>query len=150
MHCNVQPDALPGSATYVRVLDCWLMDCLLQHQFLVGDSVAAEVGSVGTVAGKLESDSARGRSMERFLTWSWWHHCILPSVSLTRNDTGPVFRLITPGNHRAPWWHNSFYLELSLFRSQIMLFSFCCDCFFSAHSALWGFSRSIIHTTTSS
>ena len=27
MHLNVPPDALPGSATLVRVLDCWLNDC---------------------------------------------------------------------------------------------------------------------------
>ena len=26
MHWNVPPDALPGSATLVRVLDCWLND----------------------------------------------------------------------------------------------------------------------------
>ena len=27
MHWNVPPDALPGSATLVRVLDRWLNDC---------------------------------------------------------------------------------------------------------------------------
>ena len=27
MHWNVVPDALPGSATYVRILDRWLNDC---------------------------------------------------------------------------------------------------------------------------
>ena len=29
MHWNVPPDALPGSATLVRILDRWLMDCIL-------------------------------------------------------------------------------------------------------------------------
>ena len=29
MHWNVAPDALPGSATFVRVLDRWLNDCIL-------------------------------------------------------------------------------------------------------------------------
>ena len=27
MHRNVALDALPGSATFVHVLDCWLNDC---------------------------------------------------------------------------------------------------------------------------
>ena len=38
---------------------------------VVGDSVEAEVGSVGRIAGKVESDSvfdSRGRSTEWFLT----------------------------------------------------------------------------------
>ena len=30
MHWNVPPDALPGSATFVRVLDRWLNDCIKQ------------------------------------------------------------------------------------------------------------------------
>ena len=29
MHWNVPPDALPGSATFVRVLDRWLNDCMV-------------------------------------------------------------------------------------------------------------------------
>ena len=29
MHWNVAPDALPGSATFVHVLDRWLNDCLI-------------------------------------------------------------------------------------------------------------------------
>ena len=34
MHWNVPPDALSGSATYVRVLDRWLMDYIkeLHHE----------------------------------------------------------------------------------------------------------------------
>ena len=27
MHWNVTPDALPGSVSIVRILDCWLNDC---------------------------------------------------------------------------------------------------------------------------
>ena len=29
MHWKVPPDALPGSATLVHVLDSWLMDCIV-------------------------------------------------------------------------------------------------------------------------
>ena len=39
MHWNVPPDALPGSATLVRVLDRWLNDCVRAEQ---SENVAIE------------------------------------------------------------------------------------------------------------
>ena len=33
MHWNVAPDALPGSATFVRILDRWRNDCIWEWKY---------------------------------------------------------------------------------------------------------------------
>ena len=58
MHWNVPPDAIPGSATLVRVLDRWLNDwdyelrCVVEkvylwHLFIVTAYVQVQDGHVG-------------------------------------------------------------------------------------------------------
>ena len=47
MHWNVAPDALPGSATFVRVLDRWFNDCTNPSSRAQPDNVG--VGSIKMV-----------------------------------------------------------------------------------------------------
>ena len=64
MHWNVPPDALPGSATYVRVLDRWLMDCTC-HMYdslssLLYMIIIRWVCGLMNKSGKIESNNHEG------------------------------------------------------------------------------------------
>ena len=45
MHWNVPPDALPGSATLVRVLDRWLNDCVIEQSTLQNLILSNDTGT---------------------------------------------------------------------------------------------------------
>ena len=57
MHWNVPLDALPGSAMFVRVLDCWLMDCAsicmiveVRYYISVGGGVCGQYCGLGLLS----------------------------------------------------------------------------------------------------
>ena len=52
MHYNVAPDALPGSATFVRVMDRWFSDCsraLPMVRIILYTTVVSQKGAYGVV-----------------------------------------------------------------------------------------------------
>ena len=49
MHWNVPPDALPGSAMLVRVLDRWLNDCAKRAGVKNSEKIPSGEGGMGTL-----------------------------------------------------------------------------------------------------
>ena len=121
MHWNVPPDALPVSATFVRVLDRWLNDCHLEPQQVVdwlGFIVGLNAGCFRVPADKIarlksaiHSITTRGNKVAaRFLA------SVVGQIISMRLAVGPVSRLHTRAmyavlNQRGFW---SDWLTLSL------------------------------------